>query len=129
MTRFWLTLDDGVKFVISCIETMVGGEVFVPKIPSMNILDLAEAIAPGCEIDMTGIRPGEKMHEALISEDESRHTREAEDRFIVIPEQAWWWIHEAEKFGELLPSGFKYMSNDNPDWLSVEDLRALAGEF
>jgi UDP-N-acetylglucosamine 4,6-dehydratase len=108
---------------------MVGGEVFVPKIPSMNIMDLAEAIAPGCEIQMTGIRPGEKMHEALISDDESRHTREAADRFVVIPAQAWWWIHEAEQFGDALPNGFKYVSNDNPDWLTVEDLRVMAGEM
>ena len=128
MTRFWITLDEGVKFVTSCIERMVGGEVFVPKIPSMSILDLAEAIAPGCEIQYTGIRPGEKLHEALISEDEARHTLDAEDRYVVIPSSAWWWAHAADQFGEPLPGGFKYTSKENSDWLSVEDLRALAGE-
>ncbi len=85
MTRFWLTLEQGVRFVIRCIEQMHGGEVFVPKIPSMTMMDLAQAIAPENEIEIIGIRPGEKLHEVLISEDESRHTVELEDMFVVLP--------------------------------------------
>ena len=90
MTRFWLTLDQGVRFVLDSIERMCGGEVFVPKIPSMRILDLAEAVAPECAIDFTGIRPGEKLHEIMISRDEARHTLEAEDRYVIQPEHPWW---------------------------------------
>ena len=79
MTRFWLTLEQGVQFVVSCLEQMHGGEIFVPKIPSMRLLDLAETVAPGCEMETIGIRPGEKLHEVLVSEDEARKTLETED--------------------------------------------------
>lgn len=121
MTRFWITLDQGVRFVVSCIETMYGGEVFVPKIPSMNIMDLAKAIAPECEIAYTGIRPGEKLHEVLVSVDESRHTREATDRFVVIPNHEWW-TTDLDLIGKALPPDFSYTSDNNPHWLNVEDL-------
>lgn len=124
MTRFWLTLEHGVRFVIGCIEKMHGGEVFVPKIPSMNILDLARAIAPDCEISEIGIRPGEKLHEVLISEDEARHTIELEEMFVVQPAHPWWtrdnWLE-----GQSLPHGFRYSSDNNPNWLEVEELQAL----
>ncbi len=90
MTRFWLTLEQGVKFVIRAIEQMHGGEIFVPKIPSMRLLDLAETIAPGCEVETIGIRPGEKLHEVLVSEDESRQTLETEDMYIIQPSHPWW---------------------------------------
>ena len=90
MTRFWLTLEQGVRFVLDCVERMCGGEVFIPKIPSMKILDLAEAIAPECEVDVVGIRPGEKLHEMMISRDEARHTLDAGDRFVILPEHPWW---------------------------------------
>src|SRR5271163_4489032 len=83
MTRFWLTLEQGVKFVIRCLEQMHGGEIFVPKIPSMRLADLAETIAPGCAVEYIGIRPGEKLHEVLVSEDESRQTLETEDMFVI----------------------------------------------
>src|SRR5216683_61816 len=90
MTRFWLTLEQGVKFVIRCMEQMHGGEIFVPKIPSMRLLDLAETVAPGCQVEYIGIRPGEKLHEVLVSEDESRQTLETEDMFVIQPSHPWW---------------------------------------
>jgi len=124
MTRFWITLEQGVCFVIRCIECMHGGEVFVPKIPSMNIMDLAQAVAPGCEIEQIGIRPGEKLHEVLISEDEARHTLELDGMFVVQPVHPWW-FSDHWKEGRSLPDGFRYGSENNPQWLSVDDLRLL----
>src|SRR6266852_5593945 len=90
MTRFWLTLEQGVRFVVSSIEQMHGGEIFVPKIPSMRLVDLAETIAPGCEVECVGIRPGEKLHEVLVSEDEARNTLETDDMFVIKPAHSWW---------------------------------------
>ena len=127
MTRFWITLDQGVQFVISCIERMFGGEVFVPKIPSMNIMDLAEAIAPQCEIDEIGIRPGEKLHEVLISEDEARQAVMFDDSFIIQPAHPWWAL-ENWTDGQPLPDGFSYSSDNNSDWLDASQFRALAGD-
>lgn len=127
MTRFWLTLDQGVRFVIGSIERMVGGEVFIPKIPSMKILDLAEAIAPGCRIQEVGIRPGEKLHETLISEDEARHTLDLGDIYLVQPTDPQWDVAYGLD-GQSLPEGFHYSSDNNADWLTVPQLRALAGE-
>jgi UDP-N-acetylglucosamine 4,6-dehydratase/5-epimerase len=126
MTRFWITLDQGVRFVIRCIEQMHGGEVFVPKIPSMNIMDLAAAIAPDCRIEEIGIRPGEKVHEVLVSEDEARHAIEFDSMFIVRPSHPWW-SNENWADGCALPEGFRYTSDGNPVWLTVDELRELAG--
>jgi len=126
MTRFWITLEQGVRFVIRCIEQMHGGEVFVPKIPSMNIMDLVAAVAPGCEVRQIGIRPGEKLHEMLISEDEARHTLELDTMFIVQPTQPWW---SGEHWGNPLPEGFRYSSDNNTDWLEVDELKKLAEEM
>jgi UDP-N-acetylglucosamine 4,6-dehydratase/5-epimerase len=124
MTRFWLTLDHGVRFVMSCIESMHGGEIFVPKIPSMSLLEMAEAVAPGCDIDYIGIRAGEKLHEVLVSEDEARHALETEDMFVIQPPHSWWrrenW-HNARP----LPDGFRYTSDSNPHWLTREELQEL----
>ena len=100
MTRFWITLDQGVAFVIRCIEQMHGGEVFVPKIPSTTIVDLARAIAPDAEIEFIGIRPGEKLHEVLISEDEARSTVELEDMYVVQPATSPWFGYEWEDAGQ-----------------------------
>ena len=125
MTRFWISLEQGVRFVIRCIEQMQGGEVFVPKIPSMRMLDLAKAMAPEAEIEIIGIRPGEKLHESLISEDEARTTVELQDMFVVQPPSALWFGHTWEKLGKPLPDGFRYASNTNTDWLSVEQINAL----
>lgn len=124
MTRFWITLEQGVRFVIRCIEQMHGGEVFVPKIPRMNIMDLVQAVAPGCEVEYIGIRPGEKLHEVLISEDEARHTVEVEDMYVIQPPHPWWQV-ENWAGGKPLPDGFRYTSDTNPQWLSVDELRAL----
>lgn len=124
MTRFWITLEQGVRFVIQCIERMHGGEVFVPKIPSMNMMDLAQALAPDCEVKQIGIRPGEKLHEVMLSEDEARHTLELEDMFVVQPAHPWWSVDHWEE-GRTLPDGFRYSSDQNSQWLTAEKLRLL----
>jgi UDP-N-acetylglucosamine 4,6-dehydratase/5-epimerase len=124
MTRFWLTLDQGVRFVIQSIEQMHGGEVFVPKIPSMSITDLITAIAPGCKTKEVGIRPGEKLHEVLLSEDEARQALSLEDRFVIEPLHAFWKA-DAWPEGERLADGFRYSSDNNPSWLTVEQLQKL----
>jgi len=128
MTRFWLTLTQGVHFVLRSIQEMQGGEVFVPKIPSMKVTDLSEAIAPGCRVINVGIRPGEKLHETLVSEDEARHCTELDDRFIIAPTHPWWKGH-GEIAGSRMPDGFRYSSDTNPQWLTVNELRNLLGEF
>ncbi|MCW1968651.1 MAG: UDP-N-acetylglucosamine 4,6-dehydratase (inverting) [Anaerolineae bacterium] len=125
MTRFWITLEQGVQLVIRAAETMLGGEVFIPKIPSMNIMDLAKAIAPDCDVAYTGIRPGEKLHEQLISEDEARQTLEMPDVYIVEPAHPWWSGRE-HKDGKRLPDQFRYSSETNPDWLTMDQLRDMA---
>lgn len=129
MTRFWLTLEQGVRFVISCIEKMHGGEVFVPKIPSMKIVDLAKAIAPGADLEVVGIRPGEKLHEVLISEDESRSAIEIEGMYIVQPSQSAWFGHEWKNEGSALPAGFRFGSDNNPNWLSISQIREMVAPF
>ena len=123
MTRFWLTLEQGVRFVIRCLDDMKGGGIFVPKIPSMKITDLAEAIAPGCKRQVVGIRPGEKLHEVLLSVDEARHTLELKDMFIIMPEEHSW--TEEERPVSKLLDDFCYASNTNTEWLSVEQLKKM----
>lgn len=125
MTRFWITLEQGVRFVIRCIEQMQGGEVFVPKIPSMKVVDLAKAIAPQAELDVIGIRPGEKLHEVLIHEDEARSTIELDDMFVVQPTVALWFGHAWQGKGRPLPEGFCYASNTNKLWLSVDQIKEI----
>ena len=125
MTRFWISLDQGVRFVIRCIEQMQGGEVFVPKIPSMHMVDLAKAIAPKADIRIIGIRPGEKLHEVLISEDEARTTVELEDMYVVQPAAALWFGHQWSEEGESLPEGFRYASDNNTEWLSMEAIHEI----
>jgi UDP-N-acetylglucosamine 4,6-dehydratase len=124
MTRFWLTLEQGVKFVIRCLEQMHGGEIFVPKIPSMRLLDLAETVAPGCQVEYIGIRPGEKLHEVLVSEDESRQTLETEDMYVIQPAHPWWksenWVS-----AKPLAEGFRYSSDTNERWLTRRELEEL----
>ena len=124
MTRFWLTLEQGVNFVINSLAAMKGGEVFVPKIPSMQITDLARAIAPDAEIEVTGIRPGEKLHEVLITEDEARHAVEYDDHFVIEPELVFWG-RENGASDYTLPEGFRYSSGENTEWLSAEDLQKI----
>jgi len=115
MTRFWITLDQGVRFVIRCIEQMHGGEIFVPKIP----------IAPACQIDCVGIRPGEKVHEVLLSEDEARNAMETQDMFVIQPAHSWW---RKENWANATPlaEGFRYASDSNPHWLTADQLYELA---
>ena len=129
MTRFWLTLEQGVRFVIRCIEQMYGGEVFVPKIPSTRIIDLAKVIAPEAEIEVIGIRPGEKLHEVLIHEDEARNTVELEDMFVVQPAIELWFVHDWKEKGRLLTDGFRYGSDTNPHWLNIDQIRQMIAPF
>ncbi len=129
MTRFWISLDQGVRFVIRCIEQMHGGEVFVPKIPSMTVKDLGAALAPECEIVYTGIRPGEKLHEVLVSEDEARSTVELDDMFVVQPTGTLWFGKEWERIGKPLPDGFRYASNTNTEWLDLDGVKAMIKPF
>lgn len=128
MTRFWITLQQGVDFVIQSLGVMEGGEIFVPKIPSMHILDLAKAVAPGSQIEFRGIRPGEKLHEVLVSEDESHHTLEHEKFYVITPLHSWWRSGNWQS-GQPVPTGFRFSSDANTQWLSVDDLRALADDI
>ena len=125
MTRFWITLEQGVRFVIACLDRMHGGELFVPMIPSMRVVDLAEAIAPGCKLDIVGIRPGEKLHELMIGEDDARRGVDDGDHFTLLPEFPWW---NGGSPGTPLPEGFSYRSDTNTQWLSVKELRQMVGE-
>ncbi len=124
MTRFWITLDQGVQFVIRMIGAMRGGELFVPRIPSMRVVDLATALAPKARIEIVGIRPGEKLHEEMIGVDDARRTRDAGDFYVMQPDFEWWsgvaWQH-----ADLVPQGFRYTSDANSQWLTVEDLRRM----
>ena len=128
MTRFWITLPQGVDFVLNCLENMVGGELFVPKIPSMNIMALAEAVCPKCEIKVVGIRPGEKLHEVMIPRDEARRTLDCEDYYIITPDFDFFGRRFDSRNGKTLPEDFEYSSGDN-DWvLTVDDMRKLIND-
>jgi UDP-N-acetylglucosamine 4,6-dehydratase len=129
MTRFWITLEQGVDFVLRSLERMKGGELFVPKIPSMNIMDLARAVAPECETRVVGIRPGEKLHEVMVAEDDARHTVEYDEYFAILPtfEQYDPMHYSRENGGRTCPDGFRYSSETNTDWLSIDDLRQMIG--
>ena len=124
MTRFWLSLEQGVRFVINCLEQMHGGEIFVPKIPSMTMIDMVKAIAPNCQVEVIGIRPGEKLHEELISEDEARLTVDVEDMYVIKPSHPWWqganWAQ-----GKPVKEGFRYASNTNSWTYTPEQLQEL----
>jgi UDP-N-acetylglucosamine 4,6-dehydratase/5-epimerase len=129
MTRFWLSLEQGVRFVITCIEQMEGGEVFVPRIPSMKVIDLAKAIAPNANVNIIGIRPGEKLHEVLISEDEARNTVELDTMFVVQPAEAFWFGYSWQKRGKLLTDGYRYSSDNNHEWLDVDGIKKYVEPF
>jgi UDP-N-acetylglucosamine 4,6-dehydratase len=129
MTRFWLTLDQGVRFVIRCIEQMQGGEVFVPKIPSMKVVDIAKIVAPDAELEEIGIRPGEKLHEVLIHEDEARATVELEEMYVVQPSAAWWFGHNWQNKGQPLADGFRYSSDSNEVWLTLEEIQEIVASI
>ncbi|MDB5098495.1 MAG: flagellin modification protein FlmA [Cyanobacteria bacterium RYN_339] len=127
MTRFWITLDQGVDFVLKSFNRMRGGEVFVPKIPSMTIMELAKAVAPDCQTEIVGIRPGEKLHETMVTPDDARNTYEYDDYFAIVPDYRDW-DREAfarETGGRAVPEGFAYSSDSNDHWLSAADLEAM----
>jgi len=129
MTRFWITLEQGVQFVLKSLERMKGGELFVPKIPSMNIMDLAKALAPDCRTEIVGIRPGEKLHEVMVPEDDAHHTLEYDDYFAILPTFHDWDMRAFMEGngGKPCPDGFRYSSDTNSRWLSVEELRQMSG--
>ncbi|NIM94142.1 MAG: UDP-N-acetylglucosamine 4,6-dehydratase (inverting) [Anaerolineales bacterium] len=124
MTRFWITLDDAVELVIKAFWHMEGGEVFVPKIPSMRVIDLAKAIAPHCEIKVIGIRPGEKLHEVLVTEEEGRNTVTYDGKYVILPNLSYW-KRRKYKNSHKVPEGFIYTSDKNNEWLTIEDLRRI----
>jgi UDP-N-acetylglucosamine 4,6-dehydratase len=129
MTRFWITLQQGVNFVLSSLEMMQGGEVFVPRIPSMKITDLANVMAPNLKHDIVGIRPGEKLHEIMITVDDGRNTLQMEDRFIIEPHFSFW---QQEKYtyngAQPVADDFSYCSNTNDEWLDEDGLKQLISE-
>jgi UDP-N-acetylglucosamine 4,6-dehydratase len=127
MTRFWITLPQAVKFVVDSFDKMAGGELFVPRIPSMRIMDLVEAVAPGSATHETGIRPGEKLHEEMIAADDSRRTLRFPDRYVVQPVVASWG-YQTPQGGENVEDGFNYRSDNNDLWLSIDDMRKLIDE-
>jgi UDP-N-acetylglucosamine 4,6-dehydratase len=124
MTRFWVTLPQAVDFVLTRLDIMQGGEVFVPKIPSMRVTDIATAVAPEAQRVITGIRPGEKLHEVLVTEDESRHARDLEDSYVILPEFHPWRAAGWD-VGRPVAEGFRYASDTNSEWLTVEQLQAM----
>ncbi len=126
MTRFWITLPEAVELVFYAMERSRGGEIYIPKIPSMRITDLADAVGPGVPREVTGIRPGEKLHELLLTVDEARHTIETDTMYIVMPEHPWW-DESAVGHGKPLDDGFTYASNTNTQWLEIADLVELIG--
>jgi UDP-N-acetylglucosamine 4,6-dehydratase len=126
MTRFWITIKHGVEFVLSSLEMMQGGEIFVPKIPSMKITDLANVMAPDLPHETVGIRPGEKLHETMITTDDARSTLELEDRYIIQPMfNSWKPQHYLDVGGKPAPEDFHYSSDTNPDWLKKESMAKL----
>ncbi len=129
MTRFWLSLEQGVRFVLRCIDQMQGGEVFVPKLPSTTLIDLVKAIAPDAEVEVIGIRPGEKLHEVLVSEDEARSALELEDMYVIQPSQGPWFVHSWDKEGKPLEEGFRYSSDNNPENLNTKQIIELVAPF
>jgi UDP-N-acetylglucosamine 4,6-dehydratase len=129
MTRFWLSLEQGVRFVLHSIDLMQGGEVFVPKLPSMSLMDLAKAIAPQAKLEEVGVRPGEKLHEVLISEDEARTTVELDDMYVIQPALGPWFVRSWDEKGRQVPAGFHYASNENPRLLSSVEIQALVAPY
>ena len=123
MTRFWITLEQGVQFVLDSLEHMQGGEIFVPKIPSMKMMDLAKAMAPNADIEIIGIRPGEKLHEEMISSNEARRTLDMGSHYVIQPEMDWW--RDGTLQGEAVDEGFSYSSDTNTDWLDAAGLREM----
>lgn len=130
MTRFWITLTQGVNFVLKCLELSQGGELFVPKIPSMKIVELAKAIGPECKIEVIGIRPGEKIHEVLITEYDSPYTIEFDNYYVVQPQFKWWSTNNSHvDKGKSVPKRFIYSSNLNDRWLTGQDIISIVNKL
>jgi len=129
MTRFWITLDRGVQFVLQCLGEMRGGEIFVPKIPSMKLIDLARVIGPECDMEIVGRRPGEKLHEVMVSEDDAQNTLEYDDFYAILPTVRNWSQDEVRdnNGGRPCPEGFRYSSETNTRWLTVAELEQIIG--
>lgn len=125
MTRFWITLEQGVNFVLDSLERMVGGELFVPKLPSMNIMDLVKAIAPECKTKIIGMRPGEKLHEVMIPRDEARKTLEFDSHYIIQPEFSFFERRFTNSNGASVPDDFEFSSGTNKNWLTEKDLKEM----
>ena len=125
MTRFWISLEEGVKLVIKALEEAKGGETFISKIPSFRITDLAQAMLPGCKMTEVGIREGEKLHEIMVTREDSLHTYEYEKHYIVYPHYNWWGVKDVLPGGKVVEPEFEYSSGTNKDWLSVEDIQRL----
>ena len=128
MTRFWITLEQGVRFVIDCVSRMRGGEVFIPKIPSMKIADLADVVAPQAERRIIGIRPGEKTNESLITKEEAMRAREFDKYFVIEPEFSFW-KPDSLQGGKPLPDAFSYTSDNNDRWLTKDELTGMIKEL
>lgn len=129
MTRFWITLEQGIEFVLDCLGAMGGGEIFVPKIPSMRITDLADAIGPGCRREIVGIRSGEKLHEVMVPEDDARNTVELRDRFVICPQFEFERKKDWSSVGSPCGDGFRYSSDKNTEWLSAEGLLGIIAKL
>ena len=129
MTRFWISLEQGVELVIKALAEAKGGETFISKLPSFKVTDLAEAMLPGCELEEIGIRPGEKLHEIMVTPEDSFHTYEYEKHFIVYPQMMWNNKQQPDESGRKVEDGFSYSSGNNAEWLSVEDIRRLLGNW
>jgi UDP-N-acetylglucosamine 4,6-dehydratase len=127
MTRFWITLEQSVDFVLKCLDRMVGGEIFIPKIPSMKVIDVAETIAPNCEYEFIGIRPGEKLNEVLIPEDEAKNTLEYEDYYVIQPAFRDLFFSEYKNLdgGRPVKEGFSFRSDKNDWWLTPQELKEM----
>lgn len=125
MTRFWITLEQGVNFVLSSFERMVGGELFVPKLPSMNIMNLVKAIAPECETKTIGIRPGEKLHEVMVPRDDARKTLEFENYYLIQPDFKFFIRRFSNNGGKPVPEEFEYSSGTNKWWLTIDELKGM----
>jgi UDP-N-acetylglucosamine 4,6-dehydratase len=123
MTRFWITLEHGVNFVFECMEKMVGGELFVPKIPSMKIMDLAKAICPECRTEIIGTRPGEKLHEVMITKDDARNTIDMDGFYIIQPDFRFWGRRSNWSGSKAVPKDFEYNSGTNTWWLTEDEMR------
>ena len=132
MTRFWITLDQGVEMVLSALEYSIGGEILIPKIPSMTVVDLAKAMAPAFEHRFIGIRPGEKMHEVMVPQEDTRTTFELEDRYVILPQYDFGSDRNSTSVymqkGTAVANDFVYSSDNNTEWLDVGGLRRLLGE-